>query len=155
VAATSGKIHGMMYTPKKYKNFTLRLDQRLPVPWDDDPDLIQDQTGVLLFVGGVMRTWAEDFIEVEGRYYDLLGVATLGKLKTKNTVDHEARRRVRRGINDWQRIEVVSKGGVVKNYLNGELISTVEFLADPEPGYIAFQSQGGPVEWRNIRIREE
>lgn len=157
VLATNGKIHGMMYTQKKYKNFTLRVEQRVPAPWDDIDDLIQDQTGILIFVSGTMRTWADNFIEVEGRYYDLLGVGTTpgGVLKTKNTVDNEARRHAIKRVNEWQRIEIVSKAGVVKNYLNGTLISTVEFLQDPEPGFIAFQSQGGPVEWRNIRIKEE
>jgi hypothetical protein len=58
-------------------------------------------------------------------------------------------------VNEWQRIEVVSKAGLVKVFLNGTLVSTVEFLEDVDPGYIALQSQGGPVEYRNIRIKEE
>ena len=58
-------------------------------------------------------------------------------------------------VNQWQRIEVVSQGGVLKNYLNGTLVSTAELLEDLDPGYIGLQSQGGPVEWRNIRLREE
>src|SRR3989442_14653251 len=50
VLSTTGRGHGMMYTEKKYLNFTLRAEQRLPIEWDDDDELVQDQTGFLLFV---------------------------------------------------------------------------------------------------------
>jgi cytochrome c5 len=154
VFATSGQRHGMAYLPDKYSNFTLRVEQRIPYEWDDDDMLLQDQTGWLLYVNGTMRVWAEKFIEVEGRYFDLLGISAVG-VKAKVTVDHDARRRVIRRVNDWQRVEIVAKDGVIKNYLNGTLISTVEAAEPLVPGYIGFQSQGGPVEWRNIRIKVE
>ena len=79
----------------------------------------------------------------------------LGALRIKATLDRDARRRVIKPVNQWQRLEVVSQGGVLKNYLNGTLVSTAELLEDFDPGYIGLQSQGGPVEWRNIRLREE
>jgi hypothetical protein len=154
VLSTTGRMHGMMYTEKKYLNFTLRAEQRLPIEWDDDDELVQDQTGFLLFVSGLMRPWAERFIEVEGRYFDLAGAGIIGDIKGTVTRDDEARKRVIKRVNQWQQLEVVAKDGVVKNYLNGALITTVEHNVK-EPGYFAIQSQGGPVEWRNIRIKVE
>lgn len=158
VLATTGRIHGMIYLQKKYKNFTLRLEQRVPVEWDDLDDLIQDQTGILVFVGskgGPVRPWGDNMIEIEGKYHELLAVSGLGSVKIKATLDRDARRRAINHVNQWQRIEVVSKGGVLKNYLNGTLVSTAELLDDLDPGFVGLQSQGGPVEWRNIRLKEE
>lgn len=158
VFASTGKIHGMAYTTKKYKNFTIRLEQRFPTPWDDIDDLVQGNTGMFVFLGskgGAIRTWGDNMIEVQGKYHELLSISGLGALRVKPIVDGDARRRVLKPVNQWQRIEIVSLGGVLKNYLNGALISTADLPGDLDPGYFAFQSEGVPVEWRNIRIKEE
>jgi hypothetical protein len=152
--STTGRIHGFMYTAASYDNFTFRVEQRIPIEWDDDDELVQDQTGLLFFMGGNVRPWPDKFIEVEGRYYDLMGVASVG-MKSKLMFDVEARRRAIKRVTEWQRIEVVSKDGVMKNYLNGVLVSTVEPAEKLPAGPIGLQSQGGPVEWRNIRVRVE
>ena len=156
--ATNGRVHGMIYLPKKYKNFTLRLEQRVTLPWDDMDELLQDQTGMMAFVGsmgGKVRTWGDNMIEIEGKYHELLRMSALGALKIKSEVDVELRRRVIKPVNQWQRFEIESKDGVLKGYLNGAHVSTAQFLHDVDPGYLALQSQGGPVEWRNIRLKEE
>ena len=49
VLGTTGRVHGFMYTADAYDNFILRVEQRVPVEWDDDDELIQDQTGLLFF----------------------------------------------------------------------------------------------------------
>ena len=158
VLATTGRIHGMVYLPNKYKDFTLRFEQRVPVEWDDIDDLIQDQTGILIFLGspgGPVRAWGDNMIEIEGKYHELLRVSGLGAVRINATLDRDARRLAIKPLNQWQRIEIVSQGGTLKNYLNGTLVSTAELLDDLDPGYIGLQSQGGPVEWRNIRLKEE
>ena len=158
VLATTGKVHGMIYLPKKYKNFTLRLEQRVALEWDDMDELVQDQTGILVFIGsmgGPERTWPDNMIEIEGKYHELLAAYGHNELKIKSTLDRDARRRAIKPVHQWQRLEVVSKDGVLKNYLNETLVSTAEVLGDVDAGYIALQSQGGPVEWRNIRLKEE
>ena len=158
VLATNGRIHGMIFLPNKYKDFTLRLEQRVALPWDGMDDLIQDQTGILLFVGskgGPVRTWPDSMIEIEGKYHELLS-AYAHTLKIKATLDRDARRRVIKPVHQWQRLEIVSRDGFLRNYLNGTLVSTAEILTDDvDPGYITLQTQGGPVEWRNIRIKVE
>ena len=57
-------------------------------------------------------------------------LATVG-IKSKNSADGEARRRAVKKVNEWQRLEVVSKDGVVKSYLNGTLISTATLWGAP------------------------
>ena len=157
ILATTGRIHGLVYTTKKYKNFTLRFEQRVPVAWDDLDELIQDQTGILVFMGsrgGPIRTWGRNMIEIEGKYHELLRFSGLGN-RIKSTLDVEARRSAINPVNQWQRIEIVSQDGVLRGYLNSTLVATAELLEDLGPGHIGFQAQGGPVEWRNIRLREE
>ena len=158
VLATTGRIQGVVYWPKKYKNFTLRLEQRVPSEWNDLDDLLQDQTGLLIFMtskGGAIRPWGDNMIEVEGKYHELMRMSPIGGIKMESTLDSVKRRQVINHVNQWQRIEVVSKDGIINGSLNGTLIATAKLLEDLPPGYIALQSQGGPVEWRNIRIKEE
>jgi mono/diheme cytochrome c family protein len=155
---TNGRIHGMIYLPKKYKNFTWRLEQRVTLPWNDMDELIQDQTGLMAFVGsggGPVRTWGDNMLEIEGKYHEILRISALGALKIKSDVNLEARRLAIKPVNQWQRFEIVSRDGKLTGYLNGVHVSTAEFLHDVEPGLLALQSQGGPVEWRNIRLRED
>jgi S-disulfanyl-L-cysteine oxidoreductase SoxD len=153
---TNGRVHGYVYTARKYKNFTLRMEQRIVAPWTGDiEDLVQDQSGIMLFLGykgDEPRIWGGYLLEVEGKYHELLSI--YGPLKNI-TLDRELRRRVIAPANQWQRIDIESKNGMLKCYLNGTLVSTAELPADLAAGYIALQSQGGPIEWRNVRIKEE
>jgi hypothetical protein len=43
----------------------------------------------------------------------------------------------------------------VRSYLNGTLVSTITEHEFKAPGHIGFQSEGGELHWRNIRIKEE
>ena len=51
--------------------------------------------------------------------------------------------------------EIVSKGNEVWNYLNGTLLSHVSQHDFPSSGYIGFQAESGPIQYRNIRIKPE
>ena len=58
--------------------------------------------------------------------------------------------------NNQKLIEIVHQDGEIKTSLNGVLIGGVakgghEFT---EAGHIGFQSEGAPVHFRNIRIKE-
>jgi hypothetical protein len=156
VLRTTGRVHGYVYTAKKYKYFTLRMEQRIASPWEDDiEDLVQDQAGIMLYLGmrGAPRIWGGYLLEVEGKYHELLSLYGLPNAK----IDRQLRRRVINAANQWQRIEIVAKPGRLECSLNGVPISSADLPADAElqAGYIALQSQGNAVEWRNIRIKEE
>ncbi len=150
---TTGKIHGLMWTAKKYRNYTIRMEQRFIDPgWDDDVDLHHDQAGWLLFPADD-KNWPTSFLEVEGRSSDMMYLHAVG-ITAKNTTDHAARRRAIRPINQWNEVAWTVKDGTVTSYLNGEQIAVSETgLTGEYP--ISFQSQGVPVQWRFIRIRVE
>jgi acyl-CoA synthetase (NDP forming) len=68
--------------------------------------------------------------------------------------EHEAAR-AKKPAGRWQSVEIVSKDGQVKSYLNGVLVSTITQHEFKEPGHIGFQSEGAELHWRNIRIKAE
>ncbi len=55
---------------------------------------------------------------------------------------------------DWNDIEIVSKDGQVKTYINGALSSTIT-EHDYPAGYFGMQIEGSPTLWRNIRVKPE
>src|SRR5439155_3911319 len=64
--------------------------------------------------------------------------------------ESDAMRRVVHPLGQWNSIEIVSKGGDVKAYVNDTLISTVTQHEFTKPGHIGLQMQGFPLRWRNI-----
>ena len=155
----SGRPQGYWYTENKYLNFTLRFEFR----YERDPDLDSDEedygnSGYLLFIEDHV-VWPAS-IEIQGRNREVLNV--LSSLvpagmrdAMKFTVDDDARKRVLKPMGQWNAVEIVSKEGRITSSLNGTLISTVMQHPFKEPGHIGFQSEGGKIQWRNIRIKQE
>ena len=54
---------------------------------------------------------------------------------------------------DWNRIRITSVDGVIQNEVNGHLASAL-YRASPRKGYMSFESEGAPVEFRNMRLQE-
>ncbi len=55
-------------------------------------------------------------------------------------------------VGEWNTVEVVCEGTSVTVYVNGELQN--QCTGENTEGYIALQSEGGPIEFRNIYITE-
>ena len=58
-----------------------------------------------------------------------------------------------KGINQWNHYYVRAINGEVRLWVNGEEVSGGN-ECDPAEGYLCLESEGAPVEFRNIRIRE-
>jgi mono/diheme cytochrome c family protein len=150
---TNGKPHGYMYTDKKYLNFTLKLEYRFtPYPGMESDSEFYGNSGYLIFITK-NQVWPK-MIEIQGQNSDVLAVLPIDS-KVKFTVDSDARRRALLPVGQWNSIEISSKEGQVKNYLNGTLVSIISEHEFKEPGYIGFQSEGADIYWRNLRIKEE
>jgi hypothetical protein len=57
-------------------------------------------------------------------------------------------------LGSWDKVEIASKAGVVKTYINGALVSTFS-EHDYKPGALGMQLEGAPVRWRNLRVKVE
>lgn len=53
----------------------------------------------------------------------------------------------------WNHYRIECQDGVVKLHVNGKLVTSGRD-ASPRKGYLCLESEGGKVEWRNLRIKE-
>lgn len=63
------------------------------------------------------------------------------------------RKELSRGINEWNHYYVRAINGEVRLWVNGEEVSGGSD-ADPRTGFLCLESEGSPVQFRNVRIRE-
>ena len=63
------------------------------------------------------------------------------------------RKRLSRGINEWNHYYVRAINGEVRLWVNGEEVSGGNHCT-PHTGYLCLESEGAPVQFRNLRIRE-
>lgn len=58
-----------------------------------------------------------------------------------------------KGVNEWNHYYVRAINGEVRLWVNGEEVSGGT-ECDPKTGYLCLESEGAPIEFRNLRIRE-
>jgi hypothetical protein len=58
-----------------------------------------------------------------------------------------------KGVNQWNHYYIRAINGEVRLWVNGEEVSGGT-ACDPATGYLCLESEGAPVEFRNLRIRE-
>ncbi len=149
-------LHGYWYySAKKLLNFTVRFQHKFVKPegWVGDEDIYMGGGGWLMFIQDTNMAGFGKSIEIEGRVRDMADIFFLGGGKGKFTYDNPAKTKAVKPF-DWNDIEIVSKDGQVKTYVNGVHSSTIT-EHDYPAGFFGMQVEGSPTEWRNIRIRPE
>jgi hypothetical protein len=63
------------------------------------------------------------------------------------------RKKLSKGVGEWNHYYVRCINGEVRLWVNGEEVSGGSH-ADPSEGYLCLESEGSPVEFKNLRIRE-
>ena len=63
------------------------------------------------------------------------------------------RKQMSRGVNEWNHYDVRAVNGEVRLWVNGEEVSGGTDCR-PASGHLCLESEGSPVEFRNLRIRE-
>lgn len=63
------------------------------------------------------------------------------------------RKKLSKGVNEWNHYYIRGINGEVRLWVNGEEVSGGS-NCDPRTGYLCLESEGSPVEFKNIRIRE-
>ena len=53
-------------------------------------------------------------------------------------------------VGEWNTAEVVCQGNSITVYINGQLQN--QATSETSEGYIALQSEGGPIEFRNVYL---
>ena len=145
VVECNGTPNGYLCTHKSYSNYVLTLEFRYPEQ--------AGNSGVFHYISGEHKVWPA-CVEVQGLYQRLAQIFPLGGAEgPRSDGDEQARARARKPHTEWNHLEITSRDGVIGAKLNGVFIGQ----SGPYPtrqGPIGLQSEGAPVHFRNIEIRE-
>jgi len=147
----SGQPEGYWYADKKFLNFDFRFDALFerPVDLDSDDDFFDGNSGVLFPVREhLVFPPTAGRLEVQGHNRNMMAVLNV----SDGMLDPETRARVQRPVGEWNSLRVVNLHQKITTFINGALISTGTH-AFTEPGYVVVQMEGGPMRWRNMRIK--
>jgi len=147
-----GKPNGYIRTCESYADYKLHVEWR----WVDKPT----NSGVLLHRQGIDRTWptcieaqlmhrsAGDFwllshstIKVDGNQ---VGPKPYANSKKKHPSNEKP-------PGEWNTYDIVCDGGTIRLTING-LLQNEGTEANPSSGSICLQSEGSPIEFRNVYL---
>ena len=147
-----GKPHGYIRTEKSYANYKLHLEWR----WVAKPT----NSGVLLHKAGPERVWpkcieAQLMHQNAGDFW-LLSHSTLtvgGKVKGPGAYVNVKKKHPsnEKPPGEWNVYDITCDGGTVRVVVNG-LLQNEGTDATPDSGPICLQSEGSPIEFRNIYL---
>lgn len=155
VVHCTGKPNGYMRTKDKYADYRLHLEWR----WPAEPT----NSGVLLHASGEDQVWPK-CIECQlksGSAGDLVLMGGAGiTIDGKNMQNPEKRFVVipkkkhtsERPAGKWNKYEILCEKGTIRCYVNG-VLQNEGTAATVYSGWICLQSEGGPIEFRNIYIQ--
>jgi len=149
-----GKPNGYMRTKDKYANYRLHLEWR----WPEEPT----NSGVLLHASGEDQVWpkciecqlksgsAGDFVLIGGT-----GITVDGK-DMQNTerqfvVAPKKKQSSEKPAGQWNTYEIYCEKDTIRCYVNG-VLQNEGTAATVSTGWICLQSEGSPIEFRNIYI---
>ena len=144
----AGKPFGYMRTHKTYGDYQLHVEWR----WIGEGT----NSGIFQRVQSGDKVWPEavecqlqagragDFVMLGGA--KIAEVECVGEFPVKDRVGGECEK----PVGEWNEADITCKGGKITVYINGKLQN--EATSEYKNGYIALQSEGGPIEFRNIYL---
>ncbi|MDO5570109.1 MAG: DUF1080 domain-containing protein [Bacteroidales bacterium] len=150
----AGKPFGCMYTKQQYENYKLHVEWR----WPNE----KANSGIFLFMQTPTKLWP-NAIECQLHAGDagdfvLLGGSDLKEFKL-NKGEKRPEYPIVRKMNqsnemtpgEWNNAEIFCKNGKITVYINGTLQNKATKPSDKK-GFIGLQSEGGPIQFRNVRL---
>lgn len=144
-----GKPFGYMRTAQKYGDYKLHVEWR----WIGEGT----NSGLFQRVQDGDKVWPEaiecQLCAGKAGDYVMLGGAKIAEVECVG--DFPVKDRVKdceKPVGEWNTAEIICQGKNIKVYINGEFQN--ECTGDHSEGYIALQSEGGPIEFRNIYITD-
>lgn len=145
VITIAGQPFGYMITDGVYGNYTLHVEWR----WVDEPA----NSGIFVLAEpgdglwprcaevNLMAGHAGDMIASGGSAFEELPEGRF----LRTTVESPEK-----PAGEWNTAEIICKGNFIQAYVNGVLMNEAHF--DRSEGHIALQSEGGPLEVRNVYL---
>jgi hypothetical protein len=146
VIRCEGEPRGYMRTTTAYKDYKVSLEWR----WPDEGG----NNGLLLHCVGEDQVWPKS-IESQLQHENAGDFWVIGGAEFAEHVDKSTRRVVKKTdhnekpLGEWNTMEAICEGDTIKIYVNGLLQNEATECTVTE-GYIGLQSEGTPIEYRNI-----
>jgi hypothetical protein len=160
----TGHPTGALRTPRQYENFVLELEWRhlqsggnsgvfiwgTPIAAPGVPFLRGIEVQVLDH--GFNIPGKNEWYTTHGDVFPIHGATMkpFGKFNGQRSFPSEERSK---GSPEWNHYRIVCTNGVVRLHVNGKEVSGGE-NCNYRKGYLALESEGAPVEFRNVRIKE-
>lgn len=154
ILTTTGKPNGYIRTEKVYQDFKLHVEWR----WPGEPT----NSGVFLFINGEETAFprcieaqlkhqsAGDFVimnhsgaTVKGVRYEDPAKQFIGVKKFQDSTEKPA--------GQWNTYDIICKGDTIQLFVNNALQNEATKTSD-KSGWIGLQSEGGPIEFRNVYL---
>jgi hypothetical protein len=149
----AGNPIGYIRTTEQYDNFELELD------WRFDPKKGAGNSGVLLRTTGDDKVWPNS-MEAQLHSENAGDIWNIGDFPMKVAADRTNGRHTRKEhatnekpLGEWNHYRILVDGGRLELWVNG-LLQNVATDCKVVPGWIALQSEGAFIEFRNIRLRK-
>jgi hypothetical protein len=148
----SGKPNGYFATKEVYRNFVLKFDWMYERPANFAPgDRFRGNSGLLIHVQKPHKVWPKS-IEVQLANSDAGHIFAINGSNFTGKKDPAAQKKAIKPVGEWNEEEVTCQDGKVTCKLNGIEVDSGQG-ADPDSGYLAWQSEGGAIRFRNLRIK--
>lgn len=150
----TGQPDGYIRTETRYKNYQLHLEWR----WPEKPA----NSGVLLHVQGPDKLWpacvecqlkagsAGDFVLMNGAGLTIDGIDRRDPPRPFVTIEKRSPV-AEQPAGQWNSYDIYCHNGTIRCFVNAVLQNEGK-NAIPDSGWIALQSEGGPIEFRNIYL---
>jgi hypothetical protein len=176
LAKCTGQPVGVIRTKKPYTNFELVAQWRHLKSggnsgifvWTSDAALEGLQPGALpkggIEVQVLDHGYAEQYEKEHGKKGDWfttdgdvfpVGTAKMKPFPPTSPSGERSfpRKRLSRGVGEWNHYYIRAINGEIRLWVNGEEVSGGADC-DPRTGYICLESEGAPVEFKGLRVRE-
>lgn len=142
----TGQPFGYARTEKKYSNYLLHLEWRWAGPKGVDGGVFNYlQDGDKVWPQGVQLQMTPKDMGMLMGGIPIEGIE--GPFYRKERIIAES---PEKPVGEWNEMEFLCKDGQIKCWLNGVLIN--EAVCDVTDGYIAVQSEGGSMDFKNIYL---
>ncbi len=149
ILSITGVSTGYLRTKKTYKNFSLKLDWR----WTK----VLGNSGVLVHIQPKDTVWpvcyqVQQKADAAGDIICMNGLWAKECTDTVKTTVYKQKPSNEKPLGEWNSMEIISKNGTLKVFVNGELQNYITGL-NAKKGYIGFQNEGKPIEFRNLYLK--
>jgi hypothetical protein len=146
-----GKPNGFLRSKKSYRDFVMRAEWRFETEGWKPGREEWPNAGFFIHATEIVKGWPTS-LEVQGYFgeagsvFGVRGGKITGAKRGPFVKDRPA-------FGSWDKYEITSQGGKVTVLLNGKLVNEGTD-AYPAEGAVCLQSEGWPVWYRNVEIRE-